>query len=139
MQTKKGPISLNDVENEKIRDGFKDPRIHFAINCAAKSCPPIRTEPYAGEQITNSSTTRCGCSSTAPTASASRRTAASWSSMPPRSWTGSRTTSRSGAAAGSNSSPSYVTPDKRKQIDAAGNQVNLKFDDYDWKLNDASK
>jgi 23S rRNA G2445 N2-methylase RlmL len=33
----------------------------------------------------------------------------------------------------------HVTPDKRKQIEAAGNQVDLKFDDYDWSLNDASK
>lgn len=40
----KGKISLNDIENERIREGFKDPRIHFAINCAAASCPPIRGE-----------------------------------------------------------------------------------------------
>lgn len=32
--------SLNDIENTKIRT-FKDPRIHFAVNCAAKSCPPL--------------------------------------------------------------------------------------------------
>ena len=47
---RQGPISLDTVENEKIRNGFHDPRIHFAINCAAKSCPPIRTEPYVGDQ-----------------------------------------------------------------------------------------
>ncbi len=41
-------ISLDDVENKKIRDAFKDPRIHFAINCAAKSCPPIRGEAFHG-------------------------------------------------------------------------------------------
>jgi hypothetical protein len=37
--------SLNDVENEIIRP-FGDPRIHFAINCAAKSCPPLRSEAF---------------------------------------------------------------------------------------------
>lgn len=46
-----GRISLNDIENEKIRAVFKDPRIHFAINCAAKSCPPIRSEAYVGARI----------------------------------------------------------------------------------------
>lgn len=46
-----GRISLNDIENEKIRAAFKDPRIHFAINCAAKSCPPIRSEAYVGARI----------------------------------------------------------------------------------------
>lgn len=44
-------ISLNDIENERIRDGFKDPRIHFAINCAARSCPPIRPEAFVGARL----------------------------------------------------------------------------------------
>jgi hypothetical protein len=44
-------LSLNDVENKKIRDRFHDPRIHFAINCAARSCPPIRHEAYTGDRI----------------------------------------------------------------------------------------
>lgn len=44
-------LSLDDVEHKKIRDGFKDPRIHFAINCAAKSCPPIRSEAYLGARV----------------------------------------------------------------------------------------
>lgn len=44
-------ISLNEIENERIREGFRDPRIHFAINCAAESCPPIRTEPYTGQRL----------------------------------------------------------------------------------------
>jgi hypothetical protein len=44
-------LSLDDVETTKIREAFHDPRIHFAINCAAKSCPPIRTEAYVGERV----------------------------------------------------------------------------------------
>jgi hypothetical protein len=44
-------LSLDDVEHKKIREAFKDPRIHFAINCAAKSCPPIRTEAYVGARV----------------------------------------------------------------------------------------
>src|SRR6266498_511738 len=44
-------LSLDDVENGKLRDAFHDPRIHFAINCAARSCPPLRAEAYVGERI----------------------------------------------------------------------------------------
>ena len=33
--------SLNQIENEILRPQFKDARIHFAINCAAESCPPL--------------------------------------------------------------------------------------------------
>lgn len=46
-----GMISLQTIENDRIREGFHDPRIHFAINCAARSCPPIRPEAYRGDRI----------------------------------------------------------------------------------------
>jgi hypothetical protein len=42
--------SLNDVENNIIRP-FGDPRIHFAINCAAKSCPPLRSEAFEADRL----------------------------------------------------------------------------------------
>ena len=43
-------ISLNDLE-KRLRDEFDDPRIHFAVNCASKSCPPIRPESYRAASI----------------------------------------------------------------------------------------
>lgn len=39
-------FSLNQIENEIIRPTFKDPRIHFAVNCAAKSCPPLYNKAF---------------------------------------------------------------------------------------------
>jgi hypothetical protein len=39
-------ISLDDIEHGILRPRFKDPRVHFAVNCASKSCPPLRAEPY---------------------------------------------------------------------------------------------
>jgi hypothetical protein len=33
----------------------------------------------------------------------------------------------------------YLAPDKARQIAAAGNQVEIEYDDYSWKLNDASR
>ena len=35
-------ISLNNIEHDILRPRFKDPRIHFAVNCASKSCPPLK-------------------------------------------------------------------------------------------------
>jgi hypothetical protein len=43
-------ISLNDLER-RLREEFKDPRVHFALNCASKSCPPIRPEPYDATEL----------------------------------------------------------------------------------------
>ena len=43
-----GVITLDDIEHNILRPRFKDPRVHFAVNCASKSCPPLRSEPYQG-------------------------------------------------------------------------------------------
>ena len=44
------PIALERLENDVIRP-FKDPRIHFAIVCASKSCPPLRGEAYVADRL----------------------------------------------------------------------------------------
>ena len=46
-------VSLDHIEHEILRPRFKDPRVHFAINCASKSCPPLRDEPYEGDTLEN--------------------------------------------------------------------------------------
>ncbi len=43
--------SLNQIEHEQIRPKFKEPRIHFALVCAAIGCPPLRNEAYTGDRI----------------------------------------------------------------------------------------
>ena len=42
-------LTLDNVEHDILRPRFKDPRVHFAINCAAISCPPLSSEPYRGD------------------------------------------------------------------------------------------
>jgi len=44
-------ISLDDIEHRILRPTFKDPRFHFAINCASKGCPPLISEPYTGSDL----------------------------------------------------------------------------------------
>jgi len=44
-------VSLDHIEHEVLRPEFKDPRVHFAINCAARSCPPLLNRPYEGETL----------------------------------------------------------------------------------------
>ena len=39
-------MSFNRLEKDIIRPRFGEPRIHFALNCASRSCPPLRAEPY---------------------------------------------------------------------------------------------
>ena len=42
-------ITLDNIEHDILRARFKDPRVHFAANCAAKSCPPLISKPYDGD------------------------------------------------------------------------------------------
>jgi hypothetical protein len=45
------PYSLDEIEHDIIRGRFGDPRIHFALVCAARSCPPLRPEAYAAQRL----------------------------------------------------------------------------------------
>ncbi|SMD35269.1 Protein of unknown function, DUF547 [Reichenbachiella faecimaris] len=39
-------LSLNNIEHGIIRKDFEEPRIHFALVCAAVSCPKLLNEAY---------------------------------------------------------------------------------------------
>ncbi|MEM7680481.1 MAG: DUF547 domain-containing protein [Planctomycetota bacterium] len=43
--------SLNQIEHELIRPVFDEPRIHWALVCAAYSCPPLRAEAYTADKL----------------------------------------------------------------------------------------
>jgi hypothetical protein len=45
------PITLNGIENDVVRKKFKDARIHFALVCGAKSCPPIQSYAFKPEKL----------------------------------------------------------------------------------------
>jgi hypothetical protein len=44
-------LTLDEVEHEIVRKEFREPRIHFALVCAALSCPPLRSEAYSGARL----------------------------------------------------------------------------------------
>jgi len=44
-------LSLYAVEHEKILATYKDPRIHFVLNCASDSCPVLRPELPTGDEL----------------------------------------------------------------------------------------
>jgi hypothetical protein len=43
--------SLNQIEHEQIRPKFVEPRVHFALVCAALSCPPLRNEAFTTTRL----------------------------------------------------------------------------------------
>ncbi len=43
--------SLYYLENEVIRKRYREPRIHFALNCAAIGCPRLPRTPFTGAEL----------------------------------------------------------------------------------------
>ncbi|MDP6708184.1 MAG: DUF547 domain-containing protein [Alphaproteobacteria bacterium] len=39
-------LSLNDVEHRILRPIWRDPRLHYAVNCAALGCPNLQAEAF---------------------------------------------------------------------------------------------
>lgn len=46
VRTAGGRMSLNELEHQRIRREFPDPRVHVALVCAAVSCPPLLPRAY---------------------------------------------------------------------------------------------
>lgn len=44
-------MSLDDIEHDTIRKEFKEPRIHFAVNCASLGCPSLYRSAFTGELL----------------------------------------------------------------------------------------
>ncbi len=46
-----GTYSLNQIENDILRRQYGDARIHFAVNCAALSCPPLHNRAFTAKNL----------------------------------------------------------------------------------------
>lgn len=44
-------FSLNQIESDILRPRYKDARIHFALNCAARSCPPLLNRAWTADNL----------------------------------------------------------------------------------------
>jgi len=129
-------VSLDEIEHGLIRPLFKDPRIHFAVNCAAVGCPPLARTAYTGQNIE------------AQLDQAARRALGSprWARLENGTlqvtkvmdWYGEDFVSPEWKPR-ADSIAEWVArhgPDEvRRAVD--GGAVKVRFMDYDWRLNDA--
>lgn len=51
VRTQGGPWTLNELENKVIRPRFEEPRIHVALVCGARSCPPLLPRAYRAQDL----------------------------------------------------------------------------------------
>jgi hypothetical protein len=136
-------VTLDDIEHRIIRPDFKEPRIHFAVNCASVGCPPLLGEPYRAADLERQLDTNARAYLASPQGvSADGRTLAVTSIL---KWYGDDFVARFGSEPRSGRSPRDAAilrvveafgPPEAAAL-ARNSAVRIAFLDYDWSLNDA--
>jgi hypothetical protein len=128
-------MSLNGLE-KRLRRESRDPRIHFAINCASRSCPPLADEAYRGDRlddqldrITRAYLGRPGVLAVEESTSHARRRIEVSKIF---DWFGRDFAEAGGVVA---FIERYAPPDVSEVIAAAPDNVKLVYRKYDWRLN----
>ncbi len=130
-------LSLNDIEHGLLRPLYKDPRIHFAVNCASIGCPPLRTDAFTGADLDAQLD-----AATRDTLSAREFVQIQGEALAVTrimKWYGDDFTNPE-YTGHADSLPAYIKPYTRAEvatfIDAKGGDLEVTFLEYDWSLND---
>ena len=126
-------ITLDTLEHQMLRVQFDEPRLHFAIVCGARGCPPLRAEAYVAarleQQLDEQARLFLG---TASKNRADLKARVLYLS-PIFKWFAEDFSRGHGSAA------KFVAPyfgdDAKKEIEKG--DFTLRYTDYDWSLNDA--
>jgi len=127
-------VSLNQMEHEVLRK-MGEPRIHFAIVCASRSCPRLLNEAYTAEKLDEQLTRNTQAFFAHPgnfQYDAGRRQMQLSSIL---KWFGEDF--GNGQAAQLRTIAPYL-PNRQAYDAAVANAVSVSHLDYDWGLNDQS-
>jgi len=138
-------ITLDNLEHDIIRKQYNEPRIHMALVCAAKGCPPLRSEAYVAGKLDAQLDDQSRRFLTSPAGLRIDRGGKTvyFSSIfkwygkdfagrysPVSAFTGLSGTERSVA----NFSSKYLAPSESDYLKSGG--YSVKYLDYDWSLNE---
>lgn len=138
-------ISLYGLENGIVRKRFIDPRYHFALNCAANSCPRLPAEAFTAEklemQLEREARKFLSEERNFKIDHAHKRIYLSaifdWYKKDFIRWYETRHPGRKGTL------PAYIRPyipvNTQAELDAAADSYDIHFFPYDWGLNDRRK
>jgi hypothetical protein len=121
-------LTLDDIEHKILRPRFKDARVHFAINCASKSCPPLIPEPYRGPVLDTQLDRVTGNFLNTPE-NFRLEGDTLWVSSIFKWFSGDFNDDPAGFYR------TYAKGELKKQLDQKGDRIKVKFLDYDWSLN----
>ena len=123
-------LSLDDIEHNILRPRFKDPRVHFAINCSAKSCPPLMAEPYRGDAL-DAQLTRATSDFLNRPANSRLEGNVLWVSSIFKWFAEDFNNDVIGFY------QKYAAGELKQKLEAGRGRIDVKYLDYDWSLNGA--
>ncbi len=126
-------VHLDHVEHEILRPTYKDPRIHFAVNCASLGCPPLHTEPFEGETL-NATLDELTIQNMADPAH-TRLEGDDLYVSKVFDWFGEDWDGKEDKVAFVRK---FSSRKQAAEIDQLGSSLNLKYSEWDWTLNDPS-
>jgi hypothetical protein len=125
-------LSLDDVEHQILRPIFKDPRVHYAVNCASFGCPNLPTAAFTGanlEALLDDGAKAYVNHARGISVEGGKIKASSIYSWFEADFGGS-------AAAVLDHARKYASPDLKAKLDKVS---SIGSYDYDWSLNDVKK
>lgn len=123
--------TLDEIEHTQVRPHFREPRIHFALVCAAVGCPPLRDEAYVAARLEAQLEAQTEYVHGNPRWVRYDAAAGALALSPLYQWYGDDFRQVAGSV------PAYVAryvPALRAALDA-GRTPEVRFLDYDWSLN----
>ncbi len=124
-------VSLDHIEHDLLRPKYKDPRVHFGVNCASIGCPPLRNEAFQatklGAQLDEQG--RAFVRDTSKNKFDAKSKTLYLSSI--FDWFKGDFTAKSGTV--EKFIAPYLNEADRKLVEQGG--VTIKYMEYDWKLN----
>ena len=123
-------FTLDHIEHDILRPRFKEPRVHFAINCAAKSCPPLLSEPYRAETL-DAQLTRATADFLNQPANSRLEGDRLWVSSIFKWFAEDFNKDVVGFYL------KYAIGELKQKVEAGRGRIEVKYMDYDWSLNGA--
>lgn len=115
-------ITLNNLEHDNLRKDYHEPRLHMALVCAAKGCPPLRSEAYVGERLDEQLTDQSRIYLASPTGLVLNRAKNEAHISSIFKWYGKDFPSV----------PAFVARYSGHNVDG----LKIRYLDYDWSLNE---
>jgi hypothetical protein len=133
-------LSLDTIEHGMLRKNYKLAAIHFGVNCASVSCPPLRAEAFIGAKLLDQLDTQAALFFSNTRENNYDATAKVLTLNPILKWF-----NEDFSTTGDPGTVTYVSkyfPELSKALasgKATPSDIKVRYGDYNWNLNDVTK